>query len=97
MLRFLENKFAVAAILTLFALALGWNVAQGGSGFSLRGRGSADPEQVLLAHGPGAPPDPWEEVRVAHGPGAPPDPWEEVRVAHGPGAPPDPWEEVRTA
>jgi hypothetical protein len=112
MRRFLENKFTVAAILLLFAVAFAWNTAEG-AGWAIpghfqigihpatEGHGLSLPpdpwDQVRVAHGPGMPPDPWDQVRIAHGPGMPPDPWDQVRVAHGPGMPPDPWDQVRVA
>ena len=108
MRKLLENRITVVAILLLFAGALAWNTAQGArtsapwhfqTGFA-PATASPAPAPSLpnqIAHGPGMPPDPWDQVRVAHGPGMPPDPWDQVRVAHGPGMPPDPWDQVRVA
>ena len=98
MRKFLENRITVAAVLILFATAFAWNIAQGAPAVSpWHGSHSATAAQELtqVAHGPGMPPDPWDQVRVAHGPGMPPDPWDQVRIAHGPGMPPDPWDQVR--
>jgi len=91
MRKFFENKFAFAAIVSLFALAFAWNMSQG-----LEPRTShlpAPSNDSNVAHGPMLPPDPWAGgTNVAHGPMLPPDPWAGgTNVAHGPMLPPDPW------
>ena len=102
MRRFLENRIIVAAILILFATAFAWNAVQGArtaipwhfqAGF--HPAAVANGAESRIAHGPGMPPDPWDQIRVTHGPGMPPDPWDQIRVTHGPGMPPDPWDQVR--
>jgi hypothetical protein len=88
--RFLENRITVAAILLLFAGAFAWNTAQGArtaipwhfqTGFHPNTVAPFTPPPDLqdqIAHGPGMPPDPWDQIRVTHGPGMPPDPWDQV-------------------
>jgi len=94
MRRFLENKIAFAAILSLFAIGFAWNTAQGITSHASRHLLVAPDGITTTAHGPTMPPDPWEgTVTIAHGPTMPPDPWEgTVTIAHGPTMPPDPWE-----
>jgi len=99
MRKFFENRFAAAAILSLFSLATAWN-ALNGAAVPAASHILLSPDVITVAHGPLLPPDPWETVaavRVGHGPLLPPDPWETVaavRVGHGPLLPPDPWETV---
>ncbi len=61
---FIASKLAVTAILTLFTLAFAWNLVQG-SGLTRRGHSLPEAETVLVSHGPGIPPDPWEGVRLS--------------------------------
>ncbi len=78
MIRFLTSRFTVIAMAVLFALAFGWNTVQGAgqaaAGHSetglepavgLQGLSLQQDLRDLVAHGPGAPPDPWDEIRVA--------------------------------
>ncbi len=75
MRRFLENKLAAAAILSLFSLASAWN-AFNGTAPTAASHALTSPDTVTVAHGPLTPPDPWEGNLMAHGPLTPPDPWE---------------------
>lgn len=98
MQRFLENKFAFAAILLLFALALVCNATIGtqpdsSKDWTLRASGATANQTVTK--GPNIPPDPWEwraSNSVQKGPNIPPDPWEWNKAQKGPNIPPDPWE-----
>jgi hypothetical protein len=83
MQRFLENKFAFAAIALAFALALGWNATQG-TGMLFPGHRMLMPELITVAHGPILPPDPWDPPSPPSGGGS--------LFAHGPILPPDPWD-----
>jgi hypothetical protein len=91
MQRFFENKFAFAAVLVLFVMAMVLNATQGSSS-------PATPNQwasltaAQTAHGPSIPPDPWDWNKAQHGPSIPPDPWDWQAVNHGPSIPPDPWD-----
>ena len=80
MRRFLENKVAYAATVSLFTMALAWNLVHGNRALA-SGTHVIAPDPTVIAHGPIMPPDPWDGVRVvAHGPIMPPDPWDGVRV-----------------
>jgi hypothetical protein len=96
MQRFFENKFAFAAVLLLFVMAVISNATQGG-GSPARPNQWAASSAVQLAHGPSIPPDPWDWNKVQHGPSIPPDPWDWNKVQHGPSIPPDPWDWVKAA
>ena len=79
MRRFLDSKFVYGAVLSTFAMAFACHAGQGASA-PAAGHITATPAQIMVAHGPSIPPDPWEgtgsSIRVAHGPSIPPDPWE---------------------
>ena len=80
MRRFFESRSVAAATFTLFVLAYSWNATQG-TGSVTPGHALFAPDAVLIAHGPGLPPDPWEKTLASHGPGLPPDPWERTGPA----------------
>ena len=71
----LQNKFACAAALVLFLVAVAWNLSTSSIG-PLSGPAPAVAGNLTLAHGGTFPPDPWECFTLAHGGTFPPDPWE---------------------
>ena|ERR1039457_6729414 len=85
---FLENKFAQAAVLSLFLFAFALNA------------GTPAPSAmttintVSFSHGPTMPPAPWDGLAVVHGPTMPPAPWDGLAVVHGPTMPPAPWDGI---
>jgi len=84
-----ENKLTLGFIFALVILCCGWNYSHDAAMPAASLDGS-----TLVAHGPMAPPDPWDSIAAKHGPMAPPDPWDSVAAKHGPMAPPDPWDSV---
>jgi hypothetical protein len=91
MRKFFENKLVYGVILSLFALAFGWNTCQGAAVPATRLVMETLP---MLAHGPMVPPDPWDSRALKHGPMVPPDPWDSLALMHGPMVPPDPWDSL---
>jgi hypothetical protein len=87
--RVLENKFAFAAIVLAFALALGLNAAFGSTATKSSDSSVPGTDLIQRADGPSIPPDPWATFAFADGPSIPPDPW--ATFADGPSIPPDPW------
>jgi hypothetical protein len=82
-MKFFANKYVFCATAFVFALALGWNAAQGTELF-LPGHGSWM-QLITVAHGPSLPPDPWVGGGAGAGNGS------RSLTAHGPSLPPDPW------
>ncbi len=75
MRRLLENRITLAAILVLFAAAFAWNTAQG-AGTSVpwhQGSPKAVAQQPIAQSAP----DGWQLLAADHGPGIPPDPWDQ--------------------
>ena len=89
--RVLENKFAFAAIVLAFALAVGLSAAYG-SDLPLSSRVLLSSPVELADGGPSMPPDPWDGLVADGGPSMPPDPWDGLVADGGPSMPPDPWD-----
>ena len=83
---FFENKFAFAATVLAFAMAMAFNAAYG-TDASRDGHSYFVPASVEVANTPTLPPDPW--TTLANTPTLPPDPW--TTLANTPTLPPDPW------